>query len=172
MNNSGMYITSEKYLDDVRKIVSLPLPWEKFHEKTVLLTGASGLIGTFLVDVLMYLNSISERKVNIIAVGRNEEKARERFDAYWEGEEFSFLRADINTSFSPNICVDYIIHAASNTNPRLYASDPVGSLMTNILGTYHLLEYARRVRVARFVFISSVEIRISIQLLCPAWKDG
>ncbi|HCB93680.1 MAG TPA: dTDP-glucose 4,6-dehydratase, partial [Selenomonas sp.] len=51
-----------------------------------------------------------------------------------------------------------MIHAASNTHPRLYASDPIGSLMTNILGTHNLLEYARETKVERFVFVSSVEI--------------
>ena len=153
-----MYIASELYKEDVKRVAALPLPWDKLHEKSLLLTGASGLIGTFLVDVLMEKNDADSLNVKILAAGRNEEKAKERFADYWESENFSFLCADMNVPLSINVHADYVIHAASNTHPRLYADDPVGSLMTNILGTYHLLEYARETKAERFVFISSVEI--------------
>ena len=153
-----MYITSNLYLEDVRRVASLPLPWEKMHEKSILLTGASGMLGTFLVDVLMHKNAVDGLGVRIFAVGRSEEKARELFGGYWDEERFSFLSADINASLSIDVHADYVLHAASNTHPRLYAEDPMGSLMTNILGTHHLLEYARETKTERFVFVSSVEI--------------
>ncbi len=153
-----MYIESELYRNDVLRIASMPLPWEKLYGRSVLLTGASGLIGTFLVDVLMQKNSTDGMNARIFAVGRSEEKARERFAEYWETDGFSFLNADINFTFSSDVHSDYIIHAASNTHPKLYAADPIGSMMTNIMGTYHLLEYARETKVERFVFVSSVEI--------------
>lgn len=153
-----MYIASELYKEDVKRVAALPLPWDKLHDRSLLLTGASGLIGTFLVDVLMEKNDADSLNVKILAVGRSEEKAKERFADYWESENFSFLCSDMNVPLSINVHADYLIHAASNTHPRLYADDPVGSLMTNILGTYHLLEYARETKAERFVFVSSVEI--------------
>lgn len=153
-----MYIKSNLYHADIKRIAALPLPWEKIQGKSVLLTGASGLIGTFLVDLLMYKNFVDALNVRIIAIGRNEDKAKERFCEYWENDNFSFLKADINVTLSLAEHADFVIHAASNTHPRLYASDPVGSLMTNILGTYHLLEYAQETKTERFVFVSSVEI--------------
>ncbi len=153
-----MYIESEQYCEDVLRIANLPLPWEKLHGENVLLTGASGLIGTFLIDVLMRKNTYDGLGARIFAVGRNEEKAKERFAEYWEDIRFSFLSVDINTAFSTDIHADFVIHAASNTHPKLYASDPVGSLMTNILGTHNLLEYAKMTNSERFVFVSSVEI--------------
>lgn len=153
-----MYITSDLYIEDIKRVTALPLPWDRLRGKSILLTGASGLIGTFLADVLMEKNVADGLTVKILAVGRNEEKAKERFSDYWEKENFSFLSVDINTPLSIDTHADFVIHAASNTHPRLYADDPVGSLMTNILGTYHLLEYAREMKSDRFVFVSSVEI--------------
>ena len=153
-----MYIKSDLYCDDIERTAVLALPWEKLQGKSILITGASGLIGTFLVDVLMEKNIVDSLNVKILAVGRSAEKAKERFSDYWDNDNFSFFSADLNKSLSIDVHADYVIHAASNTHPRLYADDPVGSLMTNILGTYHLLEYARCTKVERFVFISSVEI--------------
>ena len=101
-----MYITSDLYLEDVKRIAALPLPWDKLHEKSLLLTGASGLIGTFLADVLMEKNVTDDLDVTIITVGRSEEKAKERFVDYWENEKFSFYRADINEPFSIDIHAD------------------------------------------------------------------
>ena len=153
-----MHIKSELYHEDIKRISVLPLPWEKLRRKNILLTGASGLLGTFLVDVLMEKNVADGLNIKIFAVGRSEEKAKERFADYWESEDFSFLSIDINEPLSIEAHADYVIHAASNTHPRLYAEDPVGSLMTNIKGTHHLLEYARETKADRFVFVSSVEI--------------
>ncbi|MBO6179228.1 MAG: NAD(P)-dependent oxidoreductase [Selenomonadaceae bacterium] len=153
-----MYISSNLYIDDIKRTINLPLPWEKLENKRVMITGASGLIGTFLADVLMEKNVADDLDVTIITVGRSEEKAKERFADYWENEKFSFYCADINEPLSIDVHADYIVHAASNTHPRLYADDPVGSLTTNILGTYRLLEYARQTKIERFVFLSSVEI--------------
>ena len=77
-----MYIEHKIYADDIKRVANLPLPWEKLQEKSVLITGASGLIGTFLVDVLMHKNKIDNLKAKIFAVGRNESRAKERFADY------------------------------------------------------------------------------------------
>ena len=153
-----MYIKNKLYRDDIIRVATLSLPWGKLYGKKILLTGASGLIGTVLVDVLMYKNNVDKLNVKIFAVGRNKDRAKERFADYWNDDNFSFIAADINKPLNFSFAVDYIIHAASNTHPKQYATDSVGSLMTNILGTYNLLEYGRRVNCERVVFISSVEI--------------
>ncbi len=153
-----MFSKAELYFQDVRNVAGVDLPWHKLKNKTFLLTGASGLIGTFLIDVLMRKNKTDQLGIKIYAAGRNEKAAQKRFSDYWDSDCFSFLKLDVNQPIDLDIHFDYILHAASNTHPVQYATDPVNSLMTNLLGTYNLLEYGRKCDLERFIFLSSVEI--------------
>ncbi|MCR5834468.1 MAG: NAD-dependent epimerase/dehydratase family protein [Selenomonadaceae bacterium] len=153
-----MYINHEIYAADVASIAGENLPWEKLNGKNLLLTGASGLIGTIIVDVLMKKNREENLNVKIYAAGRNEKIARERFADYFGDKNFEFVKLDVNEPIKSNFPVDYIIHAASNTHPLLYSTDPVGTVTANIIGTHNLLEFGRFKKISRLVFISSVEI--------------
>lgn len=144
----------KKYQNDINYVVGLDLPWEKLEDKTVLISGASGMIGTFLIHVLMQRGLHTK----IIALGRKKTSSRERFGEYWQSEYFRFISHDINEPLHGIECADFVIHAASNTHPVAYASDPIGTVTTNILGTYNLLNYASQCKAERFLLASSVEI--------------
>lgn len=153
-----MFSNAELYCQDVMNVAGEELPWHRLKNKTLLLTGASGLIGTFLIDVLMKKNETDQLGIKIYGAGRNEKAAQSRFADYWDSDYFSFLKLDVNQPIDSDLHFDYILHAASNTHPVQYATDPVNSLMTNLLGTYNLLEYGRKCDLERFIFLSSVEI--------------
>ena len=74
--NGEMYemIDNELYYDDVKYVANLELPWEKTKDSTVMITGASGLIGSALIDSIMYRNLHNEMNCTIFAIGRNVEK--------------------------------------------------------------------------------------------------
>ena len=151
-------IQNPLYQEDLQKIASQPLPWEQLKDRAILISGATGMIGSFLVDLLMYLNN-KGLGCHIYAVGRNETKAQQRFSTLWNDPLFHFVCCDINQGLPqtlPNM--DYIFHAASNTHPVAYATDPIGTVTTNIIGTYNLLEFAAQHNLHRFVFASTVEI--------------
>ena len=103
------------------------------------------------------LNS-GEQGIYIIAVSRNEMKARERFEAYWNSSFFRYISHDIAQPLPELGKAHYILHAASNTHPREYSTDPIGTITANVQGTYQLLEYASVYASERFLFFSSVEI--------------
>ena len=152
---------SSIYMDDVKKIADLDYTCDKLKDKSLAISGATGMIGSFLIDVLMYRNEKYNQNVAVYAFGRNEEKAKKRFEKYFDNDNFRFVKQDINNPIDENICkdkVDYIIHAASNTHPVAYSSDPIGTISANVIGTNNLLDWAAKVGCERFVFLSSVEI--------------
>lgn len=127
----------------------------------LLITGATGMIASVIIDILMYYNNTiidSSKGIQIIAISRNEAKARERFAAYWDSGFFTYLSRDISQPLPELGDVDYILHAASNTHPRAYATDPIGTITANVTGTYELLSYAAEHHCRRFLCFSSVEI--------------
>ena len=85
-----MFSNAELYIEDVLNVAGAELPWHKLKNKTLFLTGASGLIGTFLVDVLMKKNETEQLGIKVYAAGRNENTARQRFSDYWNSKYFSF----------------------------------------------------------------------------------
>lgn len=147
------------YNEDVKYVAELDLPWEKLQNRSILITGASGLIGSFLVDVLMYKNINDDMKCKVYAIGRNENKAKNIFGDYWNNDDFKFISQDINIPFTLNVeKIDYVLHMASNTHPVAYSTDPIGTITANIIGTNNLLNFSVEHNSLRFLFVSSNEI--------------
>lgn len=153
-----MFLSNELYVNDVNSILKLDLDWKKLENSSILITGATGMIGTFLVDVLMERNHQFQSNISIYALGRSRIRARERFASYIEENTFQFIEHDINEKLEIDCHFDYIFHCASNTHPRAYAEDPIGTIMTNVLGTENVLKIALKSYAKRVVFLSSVEI--------------
>ena len=148
------------YIEDVHSVSSLPLPWHKLENKSLMLSGATGLVGSFLVDVIMEKTLSSNLNCHVYALCRNEVKAKNRFSKYAEDKLLSFVSYDIKLPLIDDSIgtVDYILHLASNTHPLLYATDPIGTIATNIIGVQNMLEFAVEHNATRFAFASSNEI--------------
>lgn len=135
--------------------------WEKVEGKGILVSGASGMIGSLLIDTLMLRNeSLStEKQCRIFAFSRSEETGRHRFSPWLNHEAFRFFSHDIARPLddfpkSPEL----LVHAASTTHPAQYVGEPVNTILANLLGTKNMLDIAERIPGARFLLLSSVEI--------------
>ncbi len=149
-----------RYMDDVRAVAGLELPWEQLKDSAVLISGASGLVGSCMIDAVMCRNAESGMNCTVYAMGRGEKKARERFGYCWDSKNFKFLPHDINEPLEREDLgrIGYVLHLASNTHPLAYATDPIGTVTTNIIGTNNMLKFAVRHGAKRFAFASSNEI--------------
>lgn len=147
------------YLEDVNLVANTNLDWERLKGKSILLSGATGLLGSFLVDVLMQKNT-EGLDCTVFALGRNQGKAEARFVKWWGNEHLKFLIYDVNKPFIRDDLsdVDFVLHLASNTHPVLYSTDPIGTITTNIIGLQNMLDFAITHNCNRFVFASSNEI--------------
>lgn len=138
------------YQQDLNRVASLtPLP----QEGTVLITGATGLIGGCLTDLLMKYSGC-----HVYALGRNRQRARQRFSDYWEEERFHFLEHDISKPMTVDIDFQWMIHAASNASPNFFLQQPVEVMKANLLGLCNLLDYGRQHKLQRMVYVSSGEV--------------
>lgn len=152
--------TNDLYMEDVRRAAELALPWEKLTGKSIMLSGATGLIGSFLVDVLMEKNAADALGCTVYALGRSEEKAKSRFSRHTSDPHLVFIPYDVKFPLVRDDLgtVDYILHLASNTHPMQYSTDPIGTITTNIIGLQNLLDFAVAHHASRFAFASSNEI--------------
>ena len=151
---------NEQYMEDVHYVALLNLPWEKLQDKSIMLSGATGLIGSFFVDVILEKNLLDNLNCTVYALGRNERKANERFCRYINDPHYKFIHYDVKLPlvYEGKEKIDYILHLAANTHPMLYSTDPIGTITTNIIGVQNMLEFAVEHNVTRFAFASSNEI--------------
>ena len=150
---------SDLYLEDIHYVAALDLPWEKLKNKSILITGATGLVGSFLVDVLMRKN---EENLNctVYALNRDTDKAAKRFIKWADNPLLQFIKYDVQQPLLRDDLgtIEYILHMASNTHPMLYSTDPIGTITTNIIGLKNMLEFAVVHKAERFAFTSSNEV--------------
>ena len=150
---------SEIWLSDLDvTIESLP-ELEELTGKKILVTGCTGLICSAVIDVIIRWNETNEKKIKILAAGRNEEKVNKRFYPYSQKDYFVFVPYDA-TSMNNNFqfeC-DYIIHGASNASPNHIVKEPVETMLSNFYGVKYLLDYVMKTSAKRLLYISSSEI--------------
>ena len=124
---------------DLKYITETNLPWELFKNKTVLISGASGFLPSYMVETLLYLNETRGFNIKILGIVLNIEEARQRFSHYRGNKNLVFIFQDVCDKIKINENIDYIIHAASHASPKIFSKNPVETINPNILGTNNLL---------------------------------
>lgn len=126
----------------------------EFQGKTIVVTGATGLIGHLVVRCLLAL----EPSATVVAVVRSREKALRLLGMEHANLHFYLFNFDTDTSFTPPFVADFIIHLAAPTASRHFVEQPVETISTVVRGTETLLAFARRVGVKGMVFASTLEV--------------
>lgn len=142
-------LQSKIYQKDIEKVLKSIAQLEILRNKKILITGATGLVCSAIVDLLISSNL----NITIYAAGRSECKVKKRF-----ADKVKYIRYDATKSISFDIDIDIIIHGASNATPNLYVEQPIETMLANITGIYNLLEYSRLKNIEKVIYISSSEI--------------
>ncbi|MDR1642075.1 MAG: NAD(P)-dependent oxidoreductase [Clostridiales bacterium] len=145
-------------MSDLSEIISDEnIGWNSFTNSTILVIGATGLIGSFLVRALSKADKAFELNLNIIAIGRNTTQKEILFNEL----SLKFISGDIrHPEFFHKIAdkIDYIFHCAAITNSTDMLERPVDVISTSVDGTKNALELAKRSSCKSFVYLSSMEI--------------
>ena len=149
---------TELYIDDLQNAMKTVPNLDSINNCNIFVTGATGMIGSAIVDMLLVANNM-KRLNNVIYIGaRMLEKVEERYKVLLQRKDIKFLLYDATKNIEFDIDFDYIIHAASPANPKLYSNEPVETMLANFVGLANILKYAKNHNTKRVCYVSSSEI--------------
>lgn len=138
------------------------ISWDELENASILVTGATGLVGSLIVRSLICKNQLHHSNIKVLACVRNLEKAKRIFADFFNGEEVScvnlkFVVGDVSENLAVDESVDFIIHTASPTASKEFVTRPVEVIRTMIDGTQNILNLAVNKKTRGVVYLSSME---------------
>ena len=143
-------------LDLLDIIKSNLIDWNLLENKTIFITGGTGLIGSIIVRAIKLRNQLYNSNIRLILLVRNKDKAVKLF-----GEDINITYQEIDDikNYKPELLnIDYLIHAASPTKSKFFVNMPVETIETAVYGTRNMLELAKINNVKSMIYLSSMEM--------------
>jgi UDP-glucuronate decarboxylase len=142
--------------NDLQALHQATVNWEHLKNKTILVTGATGMLASWFTFMLMYLNEKENYKIKLLLLARNKNKLKQVFGN--EPGYMKFIIQDVCETITVQTDIDYILHAAGAASPWYILNDPAGIAKANILGTLNVLELARKTSTQKVLFTSTREV--------------
>lgn len=139
--------------EDAQDILKQDISWDNLSGKRILVTGASGMLGSYISRTILQYRQQHGDDLTLYALVRNPQKLPEDIR-----DDVTVIRQSVTEPIHTDVAFDYIIHAASPASPLIMREDPVGTIAANTLGAYYTLELAARSNASGYLFISSREI--------------
>lgn len=149
---------TSQFVSDIDQIVNDGIKWDIFKNKTILITGANGYVPQFFVHTIMRRNELYGDNTRVLALCRNEQKARERFADYLERNDFSLVLQDVCETINITENIHYFINAASPAGMKSRYADPVATFETNVVGFENVLRLAVKNPCEGVLLLSSVDV--------------
>jgi len=157
--------------EDLAKIAESRVPWPALEGTTVAVTGASGLVASYLVEALLARNESHGSRIHVVAAVRNPVAARERFRSYEGREDLEIVEHDAAAPIAHPRRFQFLVHAAGNATPSLFGRDPVGTYAPNVLGTHHIMRRAKADQALGVLFLSSGAVHGALAADAPALRE-
>ncbi len=148
--------TSPAVADDLKILYQASVNWELLKNKTILVTGSTGMLASWFTFMLMYLNEHENFGMKLLLLARNRNKLKQVFGN--ESDYMNFLVQDVCDKITVQTEIDYIFHAAGAASPYSILNDPAGIALANTLGTINVLELARKTNTQKVLFTSTREV--------------
>ena len=142
---------------DIKEITNTNVDWNRFNGKTVLITGAGGFIGYYLVLTFLARNDFYNNNIKLLAFVRNRERAEKKFGVLLERDDIELVVADVTNKIECERA-DFIIHAASQASNIQFETDPVGTINANLSGTSNILDFALESKSESVLVVSSLKV--------------
>lgn len=146
-DNINLCYTLDKIVDDT--------VFTKFEHKSILITGGTGFIMRYFISMIDRRNNKFDSHIKLYIIVRNLEKAKILYGTLYDCPDYVFIAQDICSPIVLEDNIDYIIHAAGQSDPAFIKSDPVGTFNANVLGTENVLSFAQKNQVKGVLYISS-----------------
>jgi nucleoside-diphosphate-sugar epimerase len=154
-----MWLENKVFKEDLDYIINVDfIDWSKLDNKTVFITGATGLIGYYLTCALLYRNMMCRSQIKIIALVRNMEKAKQMFYSQLDDNNINFIEGELEDFHDIEDNIDYIIHGAGPTDSRYFIEHPVETIKSLVSGSLKILAFAKNKNIAGMVYLSSMEV--------------
>lgn len=141
---------------DTDIILKNPIDWEKFRNKTVLVTGATGRLGMYIIEAMIKADIDYNLSLHVVALARNEKKLQKIFGLELKLPNVHCLIQDITEKIVYKEKIDYIFHTAGPASPSDFTNFPVDTLWIHVLGTRNILEFARQ-NCSMVFYVSTIE---------------
>lgn len=142
---------------DIESLISHKQYFEPFANTSILVTGATGLLGSILIKALLKFSSENKTQITIYAACRSKEKFEKVFKDYICSNLLT-IYSDITKLDISNLKIDYIIHGASITDSKTFVEKPVETILTAFDGSRNLLKQCINRNLKGFVYLSSLEV--------------
>ena len=151
------FYRSKTYIEDLVSTSQDVADIKSLHGSSILITGCTGTIGSWIADTLLLYNELNAADMKIILAGRSIERMKAHFEKCPVTSP-AYAYFDLGEAPEWDFPVDYIIHAAGNAHPTAFNGDPCGTITGNIMGTWNLLKYGLDQGCRRFLYISTGEV--------------
>jgi dTDP-glucose 4,6-dehydratase len=143
--------------EDCERIVgSYKSRFETLQDCSVLISGGTGFMGSWLTEFFIYLNDALKTRIKLFVLARDKVKFTTRLAHVASRADVEFIRCDVRNIVEIPKDVNYVIHAAGTPDNRFHSSNPIETMTTVAEGTGAILKAADRVSNLRmFVNISS-----------------